>query len=101
MIQIFTGNAGPGAHALLDDLHRDRKRVFVDLLKWAVPVIDSAFGIDQSDTERAVYLIAANDVEHLGSFRLLPTDGLDVLGELRLIADVNTGAQRTPITGRI
>jgi len=82
MIQIFTGNAGPGAHALLDDMHRDRKRVFVDLLKWAVPVIDGAFEVDQFDTERAVYLIAANGVEHLGSFRLLPTDGPHVLGSI-------------------
>ena len=34
-----------------------RKRVFVDLLKWDVPVLDDAYEIDQFDTPVASYLV--------------------------------------------
>ena len=34
-----------------------RKRVFVDLLKWDVPVLDDAYEIDQFDTPDASYLV--------------------------------------------
>ena len=83
MIKIFCGAQQPGANELLDGMHRDRKRVFVDLLKWDVPVIDDRYEIDQFDTERAVYLIAADENgAHRGSIRLLPTDGEHILGSL-------------------
>ena len=75
MIQYFAGHARPGASAILDNMHRDRKRVFVDMRQWEVPVVDGQFEIDQFDGEDAVYLIsAAEDGEHFGSIRLLPTD---------------------------
>jgi acyl-homoserine lactone synthase len=51
-----------------------RKRVFVDLLKWDVPVLDGQFELDQFDDEHATYLIVRGAAgEHLGSARLLPT----------------------------
>lgn len=51
-----------------------RKRVFVDLLKWDVPVLDGRFELDQFDDEHAIYLIVRGDEgEHLGSARLLET----------------------------
>lgn len=51
-----------------------RKRVFVDLLKWDVPVLDGRFEVDQFDDRHATYLVLADDVgRHLGSARLLPT----------------------------
>lgn len=51
-----------------------RKRVFVDLLKWNVPVLDDQFEIDQFDDRHATYLVLADDAGcHLGSARLLPT----------------------------
>jgi N-acyl-L-homoserine lactone synthetase len=83
MIQVFTGTRGPGASAILDNMFRDRKRVFIDLLKWDVPVIDDAFEVDQFDTEQTVYLVsAADDGEHLGSIRLLPTSRPHLLNTL-------------------
>ncbi len=83
MIQIFKGAQAPGVDATLDAMHRDRKRVFVDLLKWEVPVIDGRFEVDQFDDDRAIYLVAADaDGEHRGSIRLLPTDGPHILGSI-------------------
>ncbi|MBF5089102.1 autoinducer synthase [Novosphingobium sp. NBM11] len=83
MIQIFHGARAPGTNAILDAMHRDRKLVFVDLLKWDVPVIDDCFEIDQFDDERAIYLVAVDgDGAHRGSIRLLPTDGPHILGTI-------------------
>ena len=60
-----------------------RKSIFVDLLKWDVPVIDGAYEIDQFDDEHATYLILADtDARHLASARLLPTDRPHILGDL-------------------
>jgi len=51
-----------------------RKAVFVDLLKWDVPVLDGAFEVDQFDTEHAHYIVLTDaNGGHLGSARLLPT----------------------------
>jgi N-acyl-L-homoserine lactone synthetase len=51
-----------------------RKRVFVDLLKWDVPVVDGRYEVDQFDDEEATYLIVADaDGGHAGSARLLKT----------------------------
>ena len=81
MIQIFCGARVPGTHTVLDAMHADRKRIFVDMLKWDVPVIDRRYEIDQFDNERAIYLISADrDGTHRGSIRLLPTEGDHILG---------------------
>lgn len=83
MIQIFRGAQAPGSNAILDAMYRDRKHVFVDLLKWDVPVVDGCFEIDQFDDERAIYLVAADERgAHRGSIRLLPTDGPHILGTI-------------------
>jgi len=83
MITVFRGAQAPGSNVILDAMHRDRKHVFVDLLKWEVPVIDGLFEIDQFDDERAIYLVAADaNGEHRGSIRLLPTDGPHILGSI-------------------
>jgi acyl-homoserine lactone synthase len=51
-----------------------RKAVFVDLLKWDVPVIDGRYEVDQFDDEHATYLVLTDRAgTHLGSTRLLPT----------------------------
>ncbi len=60
-----------------------RKSVFVDLLKWDVPVIDGRFEIDQFDNRHAQYLVLAEpDGRHLGSTRLLPTTRPHILDSL-------------------
>ncbi|GAA4773245.1 N-acylhomoserine lactone synthase [Stakelama sediminis] len=51
-----------------------RKRVFVDLLGWNLPIRAGRFEIDQFDGALARYLILTDpDGSHLGSARLLPT----------------------------
>jgi N-acyl-L-homoserine lactone synthetase len=83
MIQIFRGASSFGDSPALEAMHRDRKRIFVDLLKWDVPVIDGRYEVDQFDNERAVYLVCSEeDGVHRGSIRLLPTDGEHILGSV-------------------
>ena len=74
MIQILSlAQHGVQAH-IFDSMFEDRKRLFVDLLGWDVPVIDNRFEIDRFDTKHAVYFVAADeDGQHQGSLRLLPT----------------------------
>jgi acyl-homoserine lactone synthase len=65
-------------------MHCDRKRIFYDALGWKIPVAAGIFEIDQFDNDDAVYLL---DLEpgtdrHLGSARLLPTEGPHILGSL-------------------
>lgn len=83
MIQIINGSRTPGSCPILDNMHRARKRVFVDLLKWEVPVVGGEFERDQFDTTAAIYLVSTGaHAAHLGSFRLLPTDRPHLLGNL-------------------
>lgn len=83
MIQILSlAQRGVQAH-VFDSMFEDRKRLFVDLLGWNVPVVDDRFEIDRFDTEHAVYLVAADeDGSHLGSLRLLPTTKPHILDSL-------------------
>jgi N-acyl-L-homoserine lactone synthetase len=83
MIRIYRGFQRPGSNPTTDSMHRDRKRIFVDLLKWDVPVVDGQFEIDQFDTDLAVYLVAVDgEGLHRGSIRLLPTAGDHILGTI-------------------
>jgi N-acyl-L-homoserine lactone synthetase len=75
MVDVVTANNSYKFRALLDSMHRDRKRIFVDTLKWTVPVVDGQYEIDQFDNADAIYLVVSDvtKTEHLGSVRLLPT----------------------------
>jgi len=70
--------------ALVDGMFRDRKRVFVDRLKWDIPVVDGVYEKDQYDTADAIYLIVddPNTGRHRGSVRLLPTSGPHMLKDI-------------------
>ena len=60
-----------------------RKSVFIDLLKWDLPVLDGRYEIDQFDDRHARYLIITDiDHQHLASARLLPTTRQHILGTL-------------------
>ncbi len=51
-----------------------RKSVFVDLLKWDLPVLADKYELDQFDTPLCQYVILSGpDCEHYASARLLPT----------------------------
>jgi N-acyl-L-homoserine lactone synthetase len=68
---------------VLRSMFEARKRVFVDLLKWNVPILEGRFEIDQFDDTHASYLILADqDGVHLGSARLLQTMRPHILGNL-------------------
>ncbi len=82
---VFIAEAARRPHHVpaLRSMFEARKRVFVDLLKWNVPVLEGRFEVDQFDDEHAVYLVIAdNDGEHLGSARLLRTDRPHILDTL-------------------
>jgi acyl-homoserine lactone synthase len=62
------------SHAVLRAMFAARKSVFVDLLKWDVPVLDGRYEVDQFDDAHARYLILTDaEDRHLASARLLPT----------------------------
>jgi len=84
MIHIITPSNKSRYTAAIDGMYRDRKRVFVDWLKWNVPVIDGKYEIDQFDTDDAIYLLELDPVtgRHLASIRLLPTTKPNLLGEV-------------------
>lgn len=82
-IIVEAGIKGPCGDPTLRAMFEDRKSVFVDLLKWDVPVLDGRFELDGFDDEHAIYIIVANDEgDHLGSARLLPTTRRHILDSL-------------------
>lgn len=84
-MRIITEGRGQGScgNGTLRTMFEDRKAVFVDLLKWDLPVLDGRFELDEFDDEHATYLIIADkDGDHLGSARLLPTTRPHILGSL-------------------
>lgn len=75
MVKVVTSNNKHRHEALLDSMFRDRKRVFVDWLKWDVPVVDGVYEKDQFDTDDTVYLIMSDPEtgKHRASVRFVPT----------------------------
>ena len=74
MLHILRTSAPPNEDHVLRSMFAARKSVFVDLLKWDVPVIDGAYEVDQFDDGHATYLVLADHHgTHMGSARLLPT----------------------------
>lgn len=74
---------GWGEKDALRAMFRARKEVFIDLLKWDLPVLLGEYEIDQFDDAEAEYLILLQDgVTHRASARLLRTDRPHLLGDL-------------------
>ena len=73
----------PSAEPPLKAMFEARKHVFVDLLKWDVPVLDGRFELDQFDDPHAEYLIIGDGKgRHLASTRLLRTTRPHILDSL-------------------
>jgi N-acyl-L-homoserine lactone synthetase len=91
MIRLFTGAERSVHPAPFEGMFRDRKRVFVDILGWPLPLAEAHREVDQFDTDRAVYLLALapDDGRHLGSVRLLPSTSAHLLDEV--FPDLCTG----------
>jgi len=83
MVLVVERPRRPLDHHALRSMFEARKRVFVDLLKWDVPVLEGRYELDQFDDGHAVYLVIADEQgEHLGSARLLETCRPHILGSL-------------------
>jgi acyl-homoserine lactone synthase len=83
MVLLVTQKNRAEHAAILENMHRERKCVFVDQLKWDVPC-EGDIERDQFDDAAAEYLIIADASTgaHLGSMRLLRTDKPHILGSL-------------------
>lgn len=83
MVLVFEHIRNPLGASALRTMFEARKLVFVDLLKWDVPVVAGRFELDQFDDEHAVYLVAlGGEGEHLASARLLRTTRPHLLDSL-------------------
>jgi acyl-homoserine lactone synthase len=83
MIALVDTTIATECDFVLRNMFAARKRVFVDLLNWDVPVIDGAYELDQFDDEHARYLVLTDgECRHLGSARLLPTTRAHILDTL-------------------
>lgn len=83
MIVIEAGSDRPGEQPVLKAMFRARKQVFVDILKWDLPVVAGEFEMDEFDDSHAIYVIVSGDNgRHLASARLLPTSRPHILGKL-------------------
>lgn len=82
MIHMIDAN-GPAKGAVLRAMFEARKQVFVDLLKWKVPVLGGAWELDRFDDEHARYLVVTDGQgRHQASARLLRTTRPHILSEL-------------------
>ncbi|WP_116091791.1 acyl-homoserine-lactone synthase [Sphingomonas crusticola] len=83
MLHILSIAAPTQGAELLRRMFEARKRVFVDLLGWDVPVIDGRYEVDQFDDGHCVYLVLTDDAhDHVASCRLLPTSRPHLLDTL-------------------
>lgn len=74
MIHVIDDPLLAESRLLLQSMFADRKRLFVDLFGWDVPVIDGQYEMDQFDNADTIYLIVADDDGgHAASIRLFPS----------------------------
>jgi acyl-homoserine lactone synthase len=83
MIHIVDSRESSAKERLLQSMFADRKRLFVDLFGWEVPVVEGQYEIDQFDTDHTIYVIAADAAgEHEASIRLCPSSQPHMLGTI-------------------
>ncbi len=69
--------------AVLRAMFEARKRVFIDLLKWDLPILADRYEVDHFDTPDAQYLVLTDrSGNHRASARLLRTDQPHILADL-------------------
>lgn len=83
MLHLTEPDCFASEDAVLRGMFEARKQIFVDLLRWDVPVLGGRYEIDQFDDEHAIYLVVTDgDGAHLASARLLPTTRPHILADL-------------------
>ncbi|MHA7968805.1 acyl-homoserine-lactone synthase [Rhizobium sp. CAU 1783] len=81
MIKIINGAGRHRQPLEISAMHRLRKRVFHDLLRWDVNVVDD-WEIDHYDDANPIYVLSYSDSGALrGTLRLLPTLGPNMLDD--------------------
>jgi len=81
MIHVIDHRNSAPFQPLLRSMFADRKRLFVDLFGWDVPVVDGQYEMDQFDNDHATYVIVSDtDGGHEASIRLFPTTQPHMLG---------------------
>ena len=82
MIKLIYGHERQNFPELMDAMHRLRKQVFHDRLKWNVSV-EGEWEIDNFDQEDPLYILSIDrDGQLQGSLRLLPTAGPNMLRDV-------------------
>lgn len=83
MIHIIDDHLAAESRPLLQSMFADRKRLFVDLFGWDVPVVDGRYEMDQFDNADTIYIVVADDDGgHAASIRLFPSTRPHMLGTL-------------------
>jgi N-acyl-L-homoserine lactone synthetase len=81
MIKIIPGEWRDRHPRLIDEMHKLRRNVFHDRLRWQVTVINK-WEIDGYDALNPLYVLALDEEERVvGSVRLLPTTGFNMLND--------------------
>ena len=82
MLYVIEGADSKRHSVLLKNMFRDRKRVFIDFLKWDLTSTGD-MEVDQFDGPYATYLVLQGAKgQHLGSVRLLASEGPHLLRSL-------------------
>lgn len=83
MLHILKDTSSPKGAIALRGMFEARKRVFVDLLGWDVPVLAGRYEVDQFDDVHCAYLVLTDRAgAHRASARLLPTERSHILDSL-------------------
>lgn len=81
MIRIIPGAWRDRFPRLIDDMHRLRRSVFFERLRWQVTVINR-WEIDGYDALDPLYVLSLDEEERvIGGVRLLPTTGFNMLND--------------------
>lgn len=81
MIHVVTSENRTNFNSELLEMHRQRKAVFVDQMKWPLPC-EEGLEIDDYDSVDATYLLYFDNGELRASARMLPTDRPHLLGDI-------------------
>jgi acyl-homoserine lactone synthase len=83
MIRLINRDNIRACGTLVRAMHADRKRVFVDTLKWDIPH-DEVVESDEFDDDYAEYLVVQDTQtgDHVASLRMLRTDRPHLLSEV-------------------
>lgn len=81
MIKLIPGEWRDRYPRLIDEMHRLRRSVFHERLKWQVTVINR-WEIDGYDALDPLYVVSIDEHENvIGGLRLLPTTGFNMLND--------------------